>query len=42
MKCFKALTIYCGKAYSIRNKLSQKDGWRTRCARAASYFPYIV
>ena len=48
-KRFNALAIYCGKAYSIRDKYSQNDGWRTRCARAASYFidhgshfPYIL
>ena len=37
-KCFNTLAICCSKAYSICDKLSQNDGWRTRCAQVASYF----
>ena len=33
-KCFDALAIYCGKAYSICDKLPQSNGWRTCCAQA--------
>ena len=48
-KRFSTLAVYRDKAYSICDKQSQNDGWRTRCARAASYFidhgshfPYIL
>ena len=48
-KTCNVLPTYCSRAYSICDKYSQNDGWRTRCARAAGYFidhgshfPYIL
>ena len=37
-KHFSTLAIYCDKDYSIHNKSSQNEGFRTQCGLAASYF----
>jgi len=41
-KNFNVLPTYCSRAYSICDKLSQNDGWRTHCARAEAILSTTV
>ena len=37
-QCFNTLAIYCVKAYSIRNKWTQNNGWKTHCMSGRLFY----